>query len=257
MIVPILQAGVLAQEFCAHGGGATVEAVFARSLYLRSGDEFLCIGEPDIGNGPLTLIGDIGLSGLALRPGQSAALSRRDLTIGALRLTLDRSETWRPAAWPPCPPRERLIEIRHVLRDRAEAGGLAWAPFAQAARTRVARLGLCGLIGLGPGLTPSGDDFLSGALATLDALGEREAHTALGRTVEESLSATSPLSAALLRAAVGRHVGEPLHRMVSSVLTGDVDTALATAGSVGETSGWDMLAGITRTLSQHAYAAAA
>jgi hypothetical protein len=254
MIVSILQAGVLAQHFCALIGRATVEAVFARSLYLRSGDRFLCIGESDIGNGPLTLIGDIGLSDLALRPRQSAAVSKRHLTIGAVRFTLDRCETWRPAAWPSCPPRARLIEICHILHGRAEAGGLARPPFERVARARIARFGLCGLIGLGPGLTPSGDDFLSGALATLDALGEHRAHATLARTVEENLSSTSALSAALLLAAAGRHVGEHLHRMVSSVLTGDVGTVLAIAGNVGDSSGWDMLAGITSTLTQSAYA---
>src|SRR6185436_16547868 len=85
--VSILRAGLLAQEFCARVPQARVEAVFARSLYLRSGNQFLCIGQPDIGNGPLTLIGDIGLSGLALQPGQPAAVSNRDLMIGAVRFT--------------------------------------------------------------------------------------------------------------------------------------------------------------------------
>jgi hypothetical protein len=255
--VPVLRSGVLAQAFCARITQARVEAVFARSFYLRSGDSFLCIGAPEIGNGPLTLIGDIDLSDLALQGGQSAAVSNRDIAIGAVRFTLDRSETWGPDAWPRCPPRARLIEICRELRGRAEAGGLARAPFEQAARARIARFGLCGLIGLGPGLTPSGDDVLSGALATLDALGEHAAHADLARTVEENSSSTSPLSAALLQAAAGRQVGEHLHRMVSSVLTGDVDTALAIAGNVGDSSGWDMLAGITSTLAQSAYASAA
>jgi len=106
-------------------------------------------------------------------------------------------------------------------------------------------------------LTPSGDDFLSGALATLDALGDYMAYAALARAVEANLSSTSALSAALLLAAAGRHVGEHLHRMVSSVLTGDVGTVLAIAGNVGETSGWDMLAGITSTLARSTYAPAA
>jgi hypothetical protein len=255
--VPILRSGVLARHFCALTRRATVEAVFARSLYLRSGNQFLCIGEYDIGNGPLTLTGDVGLSDLALRPGQSADVTDRHLTIDAVRFTLDRSETWRPAALPACPPRARLVEICRVLHGQAEAWGLARAPFEQAARARIAQFGLCGLIGLGPGLTPSGDDFLSGALATLDALGEHEAHAALARTVEANLSSTSALSAALLLAAAARHVGEHLHGMVSSVLTGDIDTVLAIAGNVGHSSGWDMLAGITSTLAQNAYAPAA
>ena len=60
VIVPILRSGVLAKEFCRHGAHAEVEAVFERSMYLRSGDMFVCIGEPTIGDGALTLIADFG-----------------------------------------------------------------------------------------------------------------------------------------------------------------------------------------------------
>src|SRR5690349_21785711 len=112
--VPILRSGVVAQHFCSLHRTATVEAVFARSLYLRSSNEFLCMGEPSIGNGPLTLIGDVGISDLALRPGQSADVNKQHLTIGDVRFTLDGSEIWRPAAWPPCPPRARLIETCRI-----------------------------------------------------------------------------------------------------------------------------------------------
>ena len=69
-IIPILRSGVLAQKFCRNVSRANVEAVFERCFYLRCGDEFICVGEPDIGNGPLTLIGNIGpLSHSSLRPG--------------------------------------------------------------------------------------------------------------------------------------------------------------------------------------------
>ncbi len=106
-----------------------------------------------------------------------------------------------------------------------------------------------GLIGLGPGLTPSGDDFLVGALALLDAIGERDAHAALARAIIDALPGlTTPLSACFLRAAAAGHVGEALHRAVSSVITGDVDAAVAAAGKIGHSSGWDMMAGITTTL---------
>jgi hypothetical protein len=105
------------------------------------------------------------------------------------------------------------------------------------------------LIGLGPGLTPSGDDFLMGALALLDALGQAEIHAALAQAVAAAAPAlTSPLSACFLEAAAAGHVGERLHRIVASVLAGDVDAAVATARRIGHSSGWDMLAGIATTL---------
>ena len=105
-----------------------------------------------------------------------------------------------------------------------------------------------GLIGLGPGLTPSGDDFFVGALALLDAIGERDAHAELARAITEALHLTAPLSACFLKAAATGHIGEHLHLAVSSVMTGNVDAAIEAIENVGHSSGWDMMAGITTTL---------
>jgi hypothetical protein len=54
--IVVLRSGVLAQAFCRNNARATVEAVFERSFYLRAGGDFVCIGDPDVGNGPLTLM---------------------------------------------------------------------------------------------------------------------------------------------------------------------------------------------------------
>jgi len=60
--------------------------------------------------------------------------------------------------------------------------------------------------------------------------------------------ATSALSACFLRAAAAGHVGETLHRAVSSIIAGDVGAAIAAVDTIGHSSGWDMMAGITTTL---------
>ena len=285
--VPILRSGVLAREFCRRHARATVEAIFERSFYLRSGDEFICVGEPDIGNGPLTLIGRLGpLSSLKLRPRRPVAVCDRHIVIGnSVRLTLDQSETWRPQSWPICPSPVRLIATGTALERRAEFDapeeGLArhicgaaemprpQPPFARIARPRIETFerwlsgalerrvapgmgsanAVQGLIGLGPGLTPSGDDFLVGALALLDAIGEREAHAALARAIIAALpGATSPLSACFLQAAAAAHVSETLHRAVSSIMAGHAGAAIEAIETIGHSSGWDMMAGITTTL---------
>ena len=230
--IPILRSGLLAQQFCRRVARANVEAVFERSLYLRHGDAFICIGEPGIGNGPLTLIGNIGpLSRLALQPGDAASVCERAITIGhSVRFTLDRSEVWRAPSWPDRASPARVIEACAILARRAAseapegfARDVLGAPtreadetaLTRAARPRVAMFAnwlsgrrdggpaavpVDGLIGLGPGLTPSGDDFLVGALATLDAIGADDEHAALARAVIAAApGATSALSACFLR----------------------------------------------------------
>jgi len=275
-VVPIVRAGVLAREMCRRGGRGDVAAVFARSLYVRIGDEFLCIGEPGIGNGPLTLIASARISGLGLRRGQAASIAEQCIVIGDLRFDLDRCETWRRPRWPG--PIVRLGDIGAAIARRAATqsppDSLAYAlfaandtPLARIARPRVACFAawlseqrhdsscpaqanaVTSLIGLGPGLTPSGDDFLMGALALLDAVGQTKIHAILAQAVTDAApTLTSPLSACFLRAAAAGHVGESLHDAVASILVGNGDAAVAAARRVGHTSGWDMLAGVAVTL---------
>ena len=269
VVVPILRSGVLAQAFCRNNVRATVEAVFERSFYLRAGDDFVCVGEPAIGNGPLTLIGHLRVSDLALQVRQPASFSDRHIAIGnSLRLTLNQAEAWRPPAWPVCPSPARLIDTcealarrtaidaseRALARHWARIAGPCIATFERWLSDVIARAAPSGnaargLLGLGPGLTPSGDDFLVGALALLDCIGERNAHAELGRAIIDALpGATSALSACFLRAATAGHIGEALHRAVSSVIAGDVDAAIAAVETIGHSSGWDMMAGVTTTL---------
>src|SRR3954451_10267983 len=113
VVVPILRSGILARQFCERVSFANVEAVFERCFYLRSADDFVCIGDPDIGNSPITLIGHLGaLPALGSLAGQVSVVSSECITIGnSVRFTLNESEVWRPLDWPPCPSPDRLIDI--------------------------------------------------------------------------------------------------------------------------------------------------
>jgi hypothetical protein len=285
--IAILRSGIVVRELCRVGAPATVEAVFERSLYLRSGDTFVCIGEAGVGNGPLTMIADCGparrLADLGLQPGQAAVVSEQQVTIGdAVAFTLARSSLWRPPDWPAVPSPGELANIRQALISCAAVAapdeGLArlvfdspegdWpaTPLWRIAGSRLASFeswlsharthgGVAasafpnGLVGLGPGLTPSGDDFLMGALALLDALAERQAHAMLADAIASvSPTLTSPLSLCFLRAAADGHIGERLHGAVSSVMSGRIEAAIAAAQGIGHTSGWDMLAGVATAM---------
>ena len=60
IVMPVLRAGVLARNLCRPRARGHVAAVFARSFHIRVGAAFLCVGEPAIGNGPWTLIAELG-----------------------------------------------------------------------------------------------------------------------------------------------------------------------------------------------------
>jgi len=277
-LIPIPRAGEVAAEFCKAPGGAEIAAVFERSFYLRAGDLFVCIGEPAIGNGPLTLLADMRVARLRLYPGQQARIEENGIAIGAATFTCERCDPWHAPAWPqaaaPSPPAQvRDAILRRAATDApAEGFGRAIADAsddasARSARGRLARLRswlaesmtatgdratadpVRDLVGLGPGLTPSGDDVLIGALTLLDALGERRAHAKLAYAVSlVPPGLTSPLSRCFLRVAAAGHVGEGLHEAVSSIVRGDADRAIAAIRTIGHSSGWDMMAGIVAAL---------
>lgn len=277
-IVPIRRAGVVAAEFCKSPTRAEVAAVFERSFYLRAGDLFVCVGEPAIRNGPLTLIADRRVARLGIHPGEPAIVAGNRIAIGAVTFTCEQCEPWHPPRWPRAVGQQALARahdaiVRHAATEApAEGFGRAMADasepgdaFARIARRRLARLRaslsratvhepsrpspVSDIVGTGHGLTPSGDDVLIGAFALLDALGERRAHASLARAVSlVPPGLTSPLSHCFLRVAAAGHIGEGLHAAVSSCISGDADRAIAAIRDIGHSSGWDMMAGIMTAL---------
>ena len=109
---------------------------------------------------------------------------------------------------------------------------------------------MASLVGLGPGLTPSGDDALVGLLAVLQRLAPAGAPwlgQLLRPAVARRLDRTGDISAHYLRLAVAGHVGERLVAICDALAAGTVDDAQAAAAAVvagGATSGADALLGI-------------
>jgi len=154
---------------------------------------------------------------------------------------------------------------RGECEGRRGAGRSLSTPLAQIARPLLGRLGeatvagdteAClgaaqALLGLGPGLTPSGDDCVCGWLTGLvvgsprgRCLAERVGPGLLRR----ACGRTGPLSVALLAAVVAGQVAEPVHRFVMRPDAPGLEALLA----LGATSGADLLAGYL--LARHALA---
>jgi hypothetical protein len=167
----------------------------------------------------------------------------------------------RPARVRPAPRRPgRAV----TLPDPGVLGELAHDLAAAALAGERVETAVRGLVGVGAGLTPSGDDALCGVLLTLaavDAPQSRSALAAVRTAVTAMLLRTTSLSAALLVAAgegyavpdvvrlvallagagsTDRHCGTELSSRPAGPLPDLVDRVL----SIGHTSGRDLLSGV-------------
>lgn len=148
-------------------------------------------------------------------------------------------------------PRERVQAIRESLFVLGKSGGLlgvlrdgpAENAFVARARDSLAVGRPEDLVGCGPGLTPAGDDFLTGAMlaSSGDPGGVRAGITPV-------MSGTTPAGRTLLWMALqGRfpaYLVDFINSISSSVVSaGAIDNAVRAACTHGETSGTDSLAG--------------
>jgi hypothetical protein len=118
--------------------------------------------------------------------------------------------------------------------------------------------GLAALVGVGEGLTPSGDDVLVGVLAGLDAAREASRaavtlHERLRAALETAAGATTRLSAQLLDAAGAGLYAEPVLGVLEVLAlrrppAKALDRAVAALLATGHRSGADTLRGIVTAL---------
>jgi Protein of unknown function (DUF2877) len=104
------------------------------------------------------------------------------------------------------------------------------------------------LLGLGPGLTPSGDDVLGGVMLALTAIDQTGLRDQLWDALRPELEMlTNEISAMHLAVAADGLGGEVCHAALNALLTG-VLPDLEAIHAIGHTSGWDTLAGMVITL---------
>jgi hypothetical protein len=234
-------------------GEGEVCAVFRRSFYLHVADRsaagrFVCVGDASLGRGPLNaLVSDF-----------------RAPTLGEkIRVAMQGCALWQPPVMGNASDAADLAALREAARGRVPEEGLGGLiigshnsvsiharPALEALDLWLAgnRLGppAEALIGLGPGLTPSGDDYFGGMLVALHACGRAAQGAALWRWLEPRLAGrTSAISAAHLAGAAEGEAHEVLHLCIAELFTknGAWSTVLPQLDAVGHCSGWDALAG--------------
>jgi Protein of unknown function (DUF2877) len=226
-----------------------------------------------------------GLDQFGLSPGTAARISATGLDVGGrLQVDLTAAHRWEPARLDltllSAEIRARLAPAERIARESARAGGLApllphlaalaaldaappggldalgraaWAglgallpPWRRGDAAAVGQAAIK-LVGLGPGLTPSGDDLLAGLLVGT-ARSRGTVPTELGQAcLAAARGRTTDIALARLRHAARGAIEEVQEDVLAGLLgAGDpsFDVAVARAARWGHTSGVDTLVGL-------------
>lgn len=270
--------GFLARKTLRDGSAGQVAAVFDRSFYATLDDEWICVGTEDIGSGPLHVLCK---GHLPVRPkvGDAVAVVGSTLWIdNAPLLRWDTAAVWTPDAaprWTMSSLQEGLRTVDRIWHGALVDDGLAAigcaepivnsSPFVLAAMPGVNAIqriveGRCApndpatlasLIGLGPGLTPSGDDLIGGVLIALAVLGRVDRRDALWKTCFPFLDRTNEISRTHMQTAARGYGAAALHDAIHATMSGRAErihSALAAVAAIGHTSGRDAFAGALMVL---------
>lgn len=202
---------------------------------------------------------------LGVRAGMGVTVTMAELAIdgGRVGISLGAARRWRPELGPIARPSDlelragiarRAVAVRsrglHGIVPAAEAFAALADAFASGSGEAIVRAGR-GLVGLGAGLTPAGDDVLVGLTAGLTALADSRARGFAGAWAQYAIGRTTLVAESFHRhAAVGAY-SERLHNVLRAILIGPLEAipaAVATAAAWGATSGADTLAGILLAL---------
>jgi hypothetical protein len=259
------------------GADGRVIAAFERSVYVETPRGLACLGE--IENGPLNATLDQPLSGLTV--GLAVECRGGTLCIGdRVTLSVAGALQWHPPPAPSWHARTMCDALKALATIDVPQDGFAplipglsvehsapspsdnalhrrAAPALMALREWARNGGgapvfLDALAGLGPGLTPSGDDAVGGAMVAARSFGFGHMADAIAATVRAwPAETTSAISRAHLDAAMQGEAMAALHDALAALGQGDI-VAIARAthrlGTVGHSSGWDALAGAVTML---------
>ena len=287
MFGPVLRAqsiGAVAVREISQSVSGRITAVFDRSVYVDLGSQWICFGDATVGNGPVNLsLEPTPYSGVFadLAVDQPVRVCAGAVHLGNRPLIIKTAaKVWSPPLVP-CWTNESLMRgldaLNAISRGRVPRQGLGvflYGHGAELSDTREAHV--CALpvseferwllshladkrcvegvpesaqqlIGLGPGLTPSGDDFLGGGRIIKNLVHRQDIAALLYSDLSSHLlTRTGPISRSHLAAASAGQGLETLHLAINSVIEGNVGmipSRVQHIERIGSSSGWDALAG--------------
>jgi hypothetical protein len=237
-----------------------VLACFPTAVYLDVDGRVVAVVTADAVRLPMSIVlARPGSPGRSLASdAEPAVVGGGEVRVGALRVTVAR--WWappRPLVAPGAPLREAAAVLSRSIAGRPldAATATAVADLTRALSVpsvprSVAHDGALAdpvraLVGRGPGLTPTGDDVLAGALVTLRALGEPLLADRLAGVVRSRLPRTTALSASLLECAMDGHALPEVDALVTALAAPDLLAArIGPLLRIGSSSGGDLAHGV-------------
>ncbi len=266
--------GVLAKRRLEAGSGQVAHA-FHSSLYLRTGhlhtaDQLFCLLVKQLPRGPLNLntsidsFTDIAVDTLWHYDNECLIIDNH------LTISLNHITSWSPVipavathsfekkldtvkAFAQTLSPHHASAISKAISNRQSLGERALNQWLRTTAQPVPDE-LKYIVGCGEGLTPAGDDFLSGAIVTLNYLQLDPAKSVLQEWITLNAPGnTSEISLAHLLAACEGHASEPVHRFFCAFFSIDTNARSLTERcrdviAIGHNSGWYLLQGILSVL---------
>jgi Protein of unknown function (DUF2877) len=235
-VISAIDAGLAWEPHLSGGANGRVLAVFSKATYIQLDTDVVAIVSSEVPRGPLHLrVRQVP----RLEVGQSFMLE----PISLLGKGPQR-------CWTPAPIESSGLLHSHPALLEADASALTGSDAVGRASVALNDGDLVGtvrqLAGLGPGLTPSGDDVLAGLLLVASltqqfSLPELRAAAHAARTHD--------ISRSFLRWAANGHSVEPVHDLLNAIANGaPTHEAEQNVASLGATSGHDLLLGIRMAL---------
>jgi len=248
------------------------------NLINEEGDVFSLVG-PFVGNGPFSALTEHGLFTSWVAAESTIELAPSFFKIDETQVSFANARIWEPRPnWELMQKSsEHLLEasahIETLLRKHAplesfahivlplDQSGVAESKTFEKAgpaidrllpaivdeKSDIMRASAVILGGLGPGLTPAGDDFLVGLIHALWASRSNAAALAMSLVMAEAaIPRTNSLSAAWLQAAAQGEAGEPWHELIAAISVNDpnaIERAVMRILPTGHSSGADALGG--------------
>ncbi|MEL0325067.1 MAG: DUF2877 domain-containing protein [Rhodospirillales bacterium] len=248
--------GAVAARTLSRSSHARITHVFHKSFYAEVGDQLICVLAEDFLNGPINIcVNEI----------------PRILDVGTcIEISSTKAKIWEPIKFGPINA-DRLFENlpetyrKDLIKPKSLLPKSLSSPLFKTI-AQPALIDLClflrdkktapvpaikSLLGLGPGLTPSGDDFLIGMMLVLHTVGEKDLFLKLAKIVKNFASLqTSSISNAHLSAMTDSAQANCLLHELLFALQGkkSIKQALIRAENFGHSSGKDAIAGIITAL---------
>lgn len=251
-------------DWSKQGDLLSIHSVFKRVVNINTSKGLISIVTKGVGRSPSYIVIDqeADFLGTDIRVGDLVRIDDNALIFESLKVDISSAKVWKDVvdkdfSWKKSEVSFENLRAYKASVDRYYASDSAWEKIHcdKDFNERINKLkgknpseAISSLIGLGPGLTPTGDDVLLGFLSVVntcyDYIPVREAFI---NEIRDNLKCTSDISGCFLQMGTENHYHEYIQNLIYSIVRGlseSIPISVKKLLSIGATSGTDIATGI-------------